>query len=447
VDVDTRTEGAVLIGRYVLERRLGSGGAGVVWRANDRVLQRPVAVKLLHPELAHDPATAARFRTEAASAAKLTHPNAVIVYDIGRDGDRDFLVMELVDGPDLSELIEQGPLAPDTTAYLGAAIASALGLAHERGMLHRDVKPANVLLNANGVPKVADFGIARALGEATARLTTPGSVMGTARYLAPEQLLDGPLDGRVDVYALGLVLHEALTGRAPWGTGTALEIASRRLSGDLPPPSRLRRDLPPGLDAVVQRATRREADDRYADGAAMAAALAPFIGDAGRQNLDRLLRSVPAVPDPPSPTGPVAPVRPGRGARGSAAPVRAAPASRSTARSHVPPPTTPVGAVAAPRQRPAQRQPRRTADRGASRPATKREPPRPTATREPPRPRRRRRRGRRLLAMLLLVATVTVAGTRLDLPGATELNEAVQGSEVGELLRDVRDGLPERFRG
>jgi eukaryotic-like serine/threonine-protein kinase len=449
VDVDTRTEGAVLIGRYVLERRLGSGGAGVVWRANDRVLQRPVAVKLLHPELAHDPATGARFRTEAASAAKLTHPNAVIVYDIGRDGDRDFLVMELVDGPDLSELIEQGPLAPDTTAYLGTAIASALGLAHERGMLHRDVKPTNVLLNADGVPKVADFGIARALGEATARLTTPGSVMGTARYLAPEQLLDGPLDGRVDVYALGLVLHEALTGRAPWGTGTALEIASRRLSGDLPPPSRLRRDLPPGLDAVVQRATRREADDRYADGAAMAAALAPFIGDAGRQNLDRLLRSVPGLPDTPAPTTPVVPVRPGRGARSPVAPQRPAPqrptpgraatASRATAQPHVPPPTTPIGAVAAPRQRPAQRQPRGATDRGASRPAVTREPPRPR--------RRRRRRGRRLLVMLLMVATATFAGTRLDIPGTTELNEAVQGSEVGELLRDVRDGLPERFRG
>jgi eukaryotic-like serine/threonine-protein kinase len=462
VDLDTRTEGAVLIGRYVLERRLGSGGAGVVWRADDRVLQRPVAVKLLHPELAHDPATGARFRTEAASAAKLTHPNAVIVYDIGRDGDRDFLVMELVDGPDLSELIAQGPLAPDTTAYLGAAIASALGLAHERGMLHRDVKPANVLLNAAGVPKVADFGIARALGEATARLTTPGSVMGTARYLAPEQLLDGPLDGRVDVYALGLVLHEALTGRAPWGTGTALEIASRRLSGDLPPPSRLRPDLPPGLDAVVQRATRREADDRYADGAAMAAALVPFIGDAGRQNLDRLLRSTPVIPDPPAPTVPVAPVRPGRGARspaapdrvgpdragpgrsatGRAAPGRTATASRPTAQPHVPPPTTPLGAAAPPRRRPAERQPRRAADRGASRPAATREPPRPRRPRRP-----RRRRGRRLLVMLLLVATVTFAGTRLEIPGTTELNEAVQRSEVGELLRDVRDGLPERFGG
>jgi hypothetical protein len=466
VDVDTRTEGAVLLDRYVLERRLGSGGAGVVWRANDRLLQRPVAVKLLHPELTHDPAAAARFRSEASSAAKLTHPNAVIVYDIGRDRGRDFLVMELVDGPDLAELIADGPLAADTTAYLGAAIASALGLAHQRGMLHRDVKPANVLLDAAGVPKVADFGIARALGEATARLTAPGSVMGTARYLAPEQLLDGPLDGRVDVYALGLVLHEALTGRAPWGSGTALEIATRRLSGDLRPPSTIRSDIPPGLDAVIQRATRREADDRYPDGAAMAAALAPLAGETGRRHLDRRLRGLPGlahpVPGLPHPAAPV-PVGPdspnaGEAEAAIAAPSAAAP-SGAAAPVAVPTPRTrrtasPHGDASAtpdrarpPRARPNRAMPdlRRLRRLGSSRPAAFRTPDRAAArsgsrrARDQRGTRHRRHVGRWLT--LLLIAGLAAAGTQLAIPGVSELTDLIMDSDVGDLLREVRDGV------
>jgi eukaryotic-like serine/threonine-protein kinase len=454
VDVDTRTEGAVLTDRYVLEKPLGSGGAGVVWRATDRLLQRPVAVKLLHPELAHDPATAARFRTEASSAAKLTHPNAVTIYDISRDGNRDFIVMELVDGPDLADLIADGPLAPDTVAHLGVAIGSALGLAHRRGMLHRDVKPANVLLDAAGVPKVADFGIARALGEATARLTAPGSVMGTARYLAPEQLLDGPLDGRVDVYALGLVLHEALTGQAPWGSGTALEIATRRLSRDLRPPSTLRSDVPPGLDAVIQRATRREADERYDDGAALAAALTPWGGDAGRWNLDRRLQNLIVVPrkptsdrvDPVDHADPATRVAPATYPARAHAPERvsapvgsppAAPAharpSPVAARDTAPPDPHPAAQPtmrASTRPRPSREGRRASVDRS-----------RRKAGRRPPRARRRRRRPLRLLVMMLLLTGIVLAGLQLSVPGMSELTETVQDVDVENLLRDVRRRL------
>jgi eukaryotic-like serine/threonine-protein kinase len=218
--------GTALAGRYVLEARIGTGGAGVVWRAHDDVLDRRVAVKLLHAELARDPTSAARFRSEATAAARLTHPNAVVVFDIGRDGDNDYLVMELVDGPDLTELLRGQPLPAPVVAHLGRAIAAALGMAHDRGLVHRDVKPGNVLLTPDGVPKVADFGIARAIGDAMTRLTVPGNVMGTARYVAPEQLRDQAVDARADVYALGLVLHEALTGQPPWGDGTAAEVAS-----------------------------------------------------------------------------------------------------------------------------------------------------------------------------------------------------------------------------
>ncbi len=444
VDVDTRTEGAVLMDRYVLERRLGSGGAGVVWRANDRLLDRPVAVKLLHAELTHDMAAAARFRSEASSAAKLTHPNAVMVYDIGRDRGRDFLVMELVDGPDLSDLIAARPLAADTTAYLGTAIASALGLAHQRGMLHRDVKPANVLLDAAGVPKVADFGIARALGEATARLTAPGSVMGTARYLAPEQLLDGSLDGRVDVYALGLVLHEALTGRAPWGSGTALEIATRRLSGDLRPPSTIRSDIPPGLDAVIQRATRLEADDRYADGAAMAAALEPLAGETGRRHLERRVRSLPGALQR------LTPAHAGTADHGA---VAVAPVAAPAPRPHwtSPPPVRPHQTPAParrPRAVPSAAEPRRA---GSSRTRAPRSTDRPAAHggshrgRDARAPRPRRRLGRRI-ALLLLVGLI-VLGTQVPIPGVTELTDTVMDSDVGDLLREVRDGVSERLPG
>lgn len=275
--------GAVLLGRYVLEEVLGFGGAGVVWRARDRSLDRPVAIKLLHEDLAKDPVAAARFRFEAGSAARLTHPNSVLVYDIGREQDRDVLVMELVAGPPFSEVLRDAPLPPDAVAYLGGCIASALGDAHETGMLHRDIKPANVLLCPDGTPKLADFGIARALGEATTRFTAPGAIMGTARYLAPEQLLDGPLDARVDVYALGLLLYEALTGVPPWGEGTLVEIATRRLDGDLEAASRRRPEVPSALDEVVHRATRLQVAERYADGAAFAAALQPLALPDGDQ--------------------------------------------------------------------------------------------------------------------------------------------------------------------
>jgi len=257
----------------------------VVWRAQDLLLDRTVAVKLLHAEVAADPPAAGRFRAEASMAAKLTHPNAVIVYDIGHDGGRDYLVMEFVEGGTLAHVLAGGPLAPGTVAGLGTQVARALGAAHHQRLVHRDVKPANVLVTPEGDAKVADFGIAQALGTTSSRLTAPGEVMGTARYLAPEQLRGEIIDARADVYALGVVLHEALTGEVPFGDGTTAEVASRRLVASLPRVSEHRSDVPFGLDDAIARATQLDPRDRFVDGRAFARELARSSTPGARREL------------------------------------------------------------------------------------------------------------------------------------------------------------------
>lgn len=262
--------------RYDLQQLLGSGGNGEVWRAYDRKLRRTVAVKLLSGQMAGDPHATARLRAEGAGAAMLNHHHAVTIYDIGREHDRDYLVMELVEGGTLADVLDRAPVPPGAVAALGDQIGRALGAAHARGLVHRDVTPGNVLLTPDGIAKVADFGIARSLDEATSRLTAPGQVIGTARYLAPEQLRDETVGARADVYALGLLLYQLLTARPPFGDGTPTEIAMRRLGDRLPRPSEHRSGIPPGLDDAVARATEPEPGDRFADGSELAAALARF---------------------------------------------------------------------------------------------------------------------------------------------------------------------------
>ncbi len=279
----------VLGGRYELRMRLGSGGAGTVWLGHDRTLGRAVAIKLLHADLAQDPAVESRFRTEATAAAQLTHPNAVQIYDIGRDGTDDYLVMELVEGPSLSGLLRSGPLPPGVGAAMGRMVAGALSAAHDASIVHRDVKPGNVLLSPGGRVKLADFGIARVLGQVSARLTRTGTVLGTARYLAPEQLGDDPIDARADVYALGLTLFEAVTGQPPFGEGSPIEIATRRLTTSLPSVRALAPEVPPGLDELIQWATQREPDHRPHDGRAMASALAEFAAFDAERTLAELV--------------------------------------------------------------------------------------------------------------------------------------------------------------
>lgn len=270
-----REPGRLVGGRYRLRQRIGRGGAGEVWRATDDVLDREVALKILHRHLIGDEAAMDRFRREAVTAAGINHANIVVIHDIGEDDEDVFLVMELIDGPTLGDIVQRtAPLAADAVVAIGHQVAVGLGAAHRNGLVHRDVKPANVLLTASGTAKVADFGIAKALGGVQATLTQPGEVLGTASYLAPEQLSGEDVDPRADVYALGLVLYEALTAQRAFGGETVTEVAVARFSEDEVRPSNVRSGVPDDLDDLVARATRQDPADRFDDGGAMAGALA-----------------------------------------------------------------------------------------------------------------------------------------------------------------------------
>jgi serine/threonine protein kinase len=239
-----------------------------VWIAEDRVLGRRVAVKILHRQFAEDAAFVERFRRESQAAAGLSHPNIVAVHDWGRDGDTYFIVMEFVQGRDLRDLLRsEGALPPRRVAEIGSAVGMALAAAHNQGLVHRDIKPANVLLTLEGVVKVADFGIARA--DDSEQLTQTGAVIGTAAYFSPEQAEGHPADPRSDIYSLGVVMYELLTGAPPFSGENSLAIAYQHIQRVPEPPSRLRPDVPPGLEAIVLKAMAKDPADRYQTAAEM----------------------------------------------------------------------------------------------------------------------------------------------------------------------------------
>jgi serine/threonine-protein kinase len=255
----------VLGDRYEIHRRLARGGMAQVYLARDRSLDRPVAIKELVPEFATDPSFVERFRREAQAAANLAHPNIVGVYDWGTQDGTYFIVMEYIDGPSLSQVIRRdGPLHPRRAAELAGEVAGALGFAHSRGVVHRDVKPGNVLLTGSGQSKVTDFGIARAMSSPDEDLTQAGSVMGTATYFSPEQAQGLPVDPRSDLYSLGVVLYEMVTGRAPFAGDTPLAIAYKHVQDQPAAPSTVISDLPQGMDAIIMKLLSKRPDDRYA---------------------------------------------------------------------------------------------------------------------------------------------------------------------------------------
>ena len=262
---------AILVQRYRLERRLAQGGMAEVWLGTDLSLTRQVAVKLLKPTLAADPVVAERFRREAIAVAQLSHPNIVAVYDAVEDiigaEKRQAVVMQLVNGKSLRQLLdEQKRLSPDLTMHIGACVASALACAHQANLVHRDVKPGNILITPDGRVLLTDFGIAKGLGSTDDDLTSPNVMMGTAKYLSPEQVRGRKLDGRADLYSLGLVLYECLAGRVPFLGETDADTALARLNRDPTDLTRLRPTLPYGLAPLIHRLLCRKPDDRYSTG-------------------------------------------------------------------------------------------------------------------------------------------------------------------------------------
>ena len=310
----------LLAKRYRLDRRLAHGGMSEVWVATDTILDRQVAVKLLKAALADDPVVVERFRREAIAAAGLNHPYIVSIYDTVEEDGRAAVVMELVPGRSLRDLLdENGRLGVDETLVIGRAVAAALDHAHRAGLVHRDIKPGNVLVTPEGRVKLTDFGIAKAVERSHEDLTAENVMMGTAKYLSPEQVLGFPLDGRADLYSLGLVLYECLTGRAPFTAATDGALAIARLQRDPTPVRRLRPDAPPAVADAVTCLLARRPEDRPATAAAARALLAQAAN--GRD--DVTLPPQPALdvdgaePDEDHASGIREPCRGGTGRRGT----------------------------------------------------------------------------------------------------------------------------------
>jgi eukaryotic-like serine/threonine-protein kinase len=249
-------------GRYRLEHRIASGGMAEVWQAGDEVLGRHVAVKILHPHLAADQAFVARFRTEAIAAARLHHPSIVAIYDTCHDDGLEAIVMELVRGTTLRDQLDgRSMLDYREVAHVGAEVADALAAAHRAGLVHRDIKPANILLCADERVMVTDFGIAKIRDDTDH--TQTGTMLGTVKYLAPEQVRSEPVDGRTDIYGLGVVLFECACARPPFSGDSPAATALARLHQRAPRPSQLRPTFPPGLESVILRCLEPDPADRF----------------------------------------------------------------------------------------------------------------------------------------------------------------------------------------
>src|SRR5215208_99379 len=272
--------GAVLDGRYRVEVMIATGGMSSVYRGLDLRLDRPVALKVMESRYAGDSQFLTRFQREARAVARLKDPGLVAVYDQGIDGQHPFLVMELIEGGTLRELLrERGPMPPHAVAAVLGPVLSGLAVAHRAGLVHRDIKPENVLISDDSEVKIADFGLVRAVAEA--KITSTSVILGTAAYLSPEQVSTGDADPRSDVYSVGILAYELLTGSTPFKGDTALTVAYQRMDHDVPAPSTVIGGVPTQFDELVRRATARDPAGRYADAEDMATELEAIVDELG----------------------------------------------------------------------------------------------------------------------------------------------------------------------
>jgi hypothetical protein len=288
--------------RYEVQELLGSGGMASVYRAHDSLLERPVALKILHEHFSSDPEYVERFRREARAIARVSHPNIVTVIDRGSFEDREYIVFEHVPGNTLKDILERrGPLPVTEALSLAHQVARALAFAHEQGIVHRDVKPHNVLVNEEGGAKVTDFGLARSL-ELDHDITQTGTVLGTCDYISPEQASGQPVDERSDQYSLGVLLFELLAGEVPFPAESYMAAALRHVRDPVPSVRERRPDVPPRVDELVQRAMAKRPEDRFPSTAALVAALESCLAEEadeepGARARTEVIRS-PAQPRP-----------------------------------------------------------------------------------------------------------------------------------------------------
>jgi tRNA A-37 threonylcarbamoyl transferase component Bud32 len=291
--------GTILSGRYRLESKLGSGGMSTVYLARDETLERLIAVKIMHREISDDEAQLERFRREARAVAQVSHPNVVAVIDAGEDGGHPYIVFEYVDGETLKQRIERLSRLPlDESAAYAIEIGRGLAAAHARNLVHRDVKPQNVLIDAEGRAKVTDFGIARELD--SKGLTATGRVLGTTDYVSPEQAMGQAVDARSDIYSLGVVLYEMLTGQPPFTAETLVGVAMKHVNEDMPDVQARRIETSAALASVVEHSTHKDTRKRYPNMAAMLSDLEQALeveiartGGSGTGEATAVLRSVP----------------------------------------------------------------------------------------------------------------------------------------------------------
>jgi serine/threonine-protein kinase len=272
--------GTVLDGRYRVDTLIATGGMSAVYRGLDLRLDRPVALKIMDARYAGDNQFLTRFQREARAVARLKDPGLVAVYDQGIDGQHPFLVMELIEGGTLRELLrERGPMPPHAVAAVLRPVLGGLAVAHRAALVHRDIKPENVLISDDGDVKIADFGLVRAVAEA--KITSTSVILGTAAYLSPEQVSTGDAGPRSDVYSVGILAYELLTGATPFTGDSALAVAYQRMDNDVSPPSRMIAGVPAQFDELVLQATAREPTERYADAQDMGAELAAIVDELG----------------------------------------------------------------------------------------------------------------------------------------------------------------------